>query len=153
VRLKSWYVCAQQSRAINAATQGKTFYGCSSDILRNEIDRGTFFWNDDELASRKGECPDFNQPCLQPTMTGGANQSVQIGRTTFRIAPLYDSGSEKMEAGLVRKVSAAVRMATDEFLGTGLWFGFVIALGVGLFFLVGLICAIFVSEVYAIQDL
>ena len=86
-------------------------------------------------------------------MTGGANQSVQIGRTTFRIAPLYDSGSEKMEAGLVRKVSAAVRMATDEFLGTGLWFGFVIALGVGLFFLVGLICAIFVSEVYAIQDL
>ena len=160
-------------------------------------------------------------------------------RTAFRIAPLYDSGSEKMEAGFVRKASAAVRMATDDFLGTGLYFmvgaaiaatfntavnqrvilplasdsvlsiismmtlsgvltlcstsdafiaatfvtfpsaarmafmifgpmfdlkliflysslfkkRFVIALGVGLFFLVGLICAIFVSEVYAIQDL
>jgi uncharacterized protein len=160
-------------------------------------------------------------------------------RTAFRVAPLYDSRSEKMEGGLVRKVSAAVRMATDDFLGTGLYFiigaaiaatfntavnqrvilplasdsvlsiismmtlsgiltlcstsdafiaatfvtfpsaarmafmifgpmfdlkliflysslfkkRFVVALGVGLFFLVGLICAIFVSEVYAIQDL
>ena len=43
-------------------------------------------------------------------------------RTAFRIAPLYDSGSEKMEAGFVRKASAAVRMATDDFLGTGLYF-------------------------------
>jgi hypothetical protein len=144
-----------------------------------------------------------------------------------------------MEAGFVRKVSAAVRMATDDFLGTGLYFmvgaaiaatfntavnqrvilplasdsvlsivsmmtlsgiltlcstsdafiaatfvtfplaarmafmifgpvfdlklvflysalfkkRFVIALGVGLFLFVGLICSIFVSAVYAIQDL
>ena len=160
-------------------------------------------------------------------------------RTAFTIAPLHDGGSEKMEAGFVRKATAAVRMATDDFLGTGLYFmigaaiaatfntavnqrvilplasdsvlsiismmalagiltlcstsdafiaatfvtfpsaarmafmifgpmfdlkliflysslfkkRFVIALGVGLFFFVGLICAIFVSEVYAIQDL
>jgi uncharacterized membrane protein YraQ (UPF0718 family) len=160
-------------------------------------------------------------------------------RTAFRIAPLYDSGSEKMEAGFVRKASAAVRMATDDFLGTGLYFmvgaaiaatfntavnqrvilplasdsvlsivsmmtlsgiltlcstsdafiaatfvtfplaarmafmifgpvfdlklvflysalfkkRFVIALGVALFLFVGLICSIFVSAVYAIQDL
>jgi uncharacterized protein len=160
-------------------------------------------------------------------------------RTGIRIAPLPDSGSEKMEAGFVRKVSAAVRMATDDFLGTGLYFmvgaaiaatfntavnqrvilplasdsvlsivsmmtlsgiltlcstsdafiaatfvtfplaarmafmifgpmfdlkliflysalfkkRFVIALGVGLFLFVGLICSIFVSAVYAIQDL
>ena len=160
-------------------------------------------------------------------------------RTAFRIAPLYDSGSEKMEAGFVRKASAAVRMATDDFLGTGLYFmvgaaiaatfntavnqrvilplasdsvlsiismmtlsgvltlcstsdafiaatfvtfpsaarmafmifgpmfdlkliflysalfkkRFVIALGVGLFLFVGLICSIFISEIYAIQDL
>ena len=160
-------------------------------------------------------------------------------RTGIRIAPLPDSDSEKMEAGFVRKVSAAVRMATDDFLGTGLYFmvgaaiaatfntavnqrvilplasdsvlsivsmmtlsgiltlcstsdafiaatfvtfplaarmafmifgpvfdlkliflysalfkkRFVIALGVGLFLFVGLICSIFVSAVYAIQDL
>jgi uncharacterized membrane protein YraQ (UPF0718 family) len=160
-------------------------------------------------------------------------------RTAFTIAPLHDGGSEKMEAGFVRKATAAVRMATDDFVGTGLYFmigaaiaatfntavnqrvilplasdsvlsiismmtlagiltlcstsdafiaatfvtfpsaarmafmifgpmfdlkliflysslfkkRFVIALGVGLFFFVGLICAIFVSEVYAIQDL
>ena len=160
-------------------------------------------------------------------------------RTGIRIAPLPDSGSEKMEAGFVRKVSAAVRMATDDFLGTCLYFmvgaaiaatfntavnqrvilplasdsvlsiismmtlsgiltlcstsdafiaatfvtfplaarmafmifgpmfdlkliflysalfkkRFVIALGVGLFLFVGLICSIFISEVYAIQDL
>ena len=160
-------------------------------------------------------------------------------RTGIRIAPLPDSGSEKMEAGFVRKVSAAVRMATDDFLGTLLYFmvgaaiaatfntavnqrvilplasdsvlsiismmtlsgiltlcstsdafiaatfvtfpsaarmafmifgpmfdlkliflysslfkkRFVIALGVGLFLFVGLICSIFVSAVYAIQDL
>jgi uncharacterized protein len=160
-------------------------------------------------------------------------------RTAFRIAPLYDSGSEKMEAGFVRKASAAVRMATDDFLGTGLYFmvgaaiaatfntavnqrvilplasdsvlsiismmtlsgvltlcstsdafiaatfvtfpsaarmafmifgpmfdlkliflysalfkkRFVIALGVALFLFVGLICSIFISEIYAIQDL
>jgi uncharacterized protein len=160
-------------------------------------------------------------------------------RTAFRIAPLYDSGSEKMEASFVRKASAAVRMATDDFLGTGLYFmvgaaiaatfntavnqrvilplasdsvlsiismmtlsgiltlcstsdafiaatfvtfpsaarmafmifgpmfdlkliflysalfkkRFVIALGVALFLFVGLICSIFISEIYAIQDL
>jgi uncharacterized membrane protein YraQ (UPF0718 family) len=160
-------------------------------------------------------------------------------RTAFTIAPLYESGSEKMEAGLGRKASAAVRMATYDFLGTGLYFmigaaiaatfntavnqrvilplssdsvlsiismmalggiltlcstsdafiaatfvtfpsaarmafmifgpmfdlkliflysslfkkRFVMILGVGLFFCVGLICAIFVSEVYAIHDL
>jgi uncharacterized membrane protein YraQ (UPF0718 family) len=160
-------------------------------------------------------------------------------RTAFTIAPLYDSGSEEMEAGFVRKASAAVRMATDDFLATGLYFmigaaiaatfntavnqrvmlpvasdsvlsiismmtlagiltlcstsdafiaatfvtfpsaarlafmifgpmfdlkliflysslfkkRFVIALGIGLFFFVGLICAIFVGEAYAIQDL
>jgi uncharacterized membrane protein YraQ (UPF0718 family) len=160
-------------------------------------------------------------------------------RTGIRIAPLPDSGSEKMEAGFVRKVSAAVRMATDDFLGTGLYFmvgaaiaatfntavnqrvilplasdsvlsiismmtlsgiltlcstsdafiaatfvtfpsaarmafmifgpmfdlkliflysalfkkRFVIALGVALFLFVGLICSIFISEIYAIQDL
>jgi uncharacterized membrane protein YraQ (UPF0718 family) len=167
---------------------------------------------------------------------------ITIGRpsrTAFRIAPLYDSGSEKMEAGFVRKASAAVRMATDDFLGTGLYFmvgaaiaatfntavnqrvilplasdsvlsiismmtlsgvltlcstsdafiaatfvtfpsaarmafmifgpmfdlkliflysalfkkRFVIALGVALFLFVGLICSIFISEIYAIQDL
>src|ERR1700730_5839147 len=160
-------------------------------------------------------------------------------RTGIRIAPLPDSGSEKMEAGFVRKVSAAVRVATDDFLGTGLYFmvgaaiaatfntavnqrvilplasdsvlsiismmtlsgiltlcstsdafiaatfvtfpsaarmafmifgpmfdlkliflysslfkkRFVIALGVALFLFVGLICSIFISEIYAIQDL
>ena len=160
-------------------------------------------------------------------------------RTGIRIAPLPDSGSEKMEVGFVRKVSAAVRMATDDFLGTGLYFmvgaaiaatfntavnqrvilplasdsvlsivsmmtlsgiltlcstsdafiaatfvtfplaarmafmifgpmfdlkliflysalfkkRFVIALGVGLFLFVGLICSILVSAVYALQDL
>ena len=160
-------------------------------------------------------------------------------RTGIRIAPLHDHGSEKMEVGFVRKVSAAVRMATDDFLGTGLYFmvgaaiaatfntavnqrvilplasdsvlsiismmtlsgiltlcstsdafiaatfvtfplaarmafmifgpmfdlkliflysslfkkRFVIALGVGLFLFVGLICSIFVSAAYAIQDL
>ena len=160
-------------------------------------------------------------------------------RTAFTIAPLYDSGSEKMEAGFVRKASAAVRMASDDFLATCLYFmigaaiaatfntavnqrvilplasdsvlsiismmtlagiltlcstsdafiaatfvtfpsaarmafmifgpmfdlkliflysslfkkRFVIALGIGLFFFVGLICAIFVGEAYAIQDL
>jgi uncharacterized membrane protein YraQ (UPF0718 family) len=160
-------------------------------------------------------------------------------RTAFRIAPLHDNSSEKMEAGFVRKASAAVRMATDDFLGTGLYFmvgaaiaatfntavnqrvilplasdsvlsilsmmtlsgiltlcstsdafiaatfvtfpsaarmafmifgpmfdlkliflysalfkkRFVIALGVALFLFVGLICSIFISEIYAIQDL
>ena len=160
-------------------------------------------------------------------------------RTGIRIAPLHDHGSEKMEVGFVGKVSAAVRMATDDFLGTGLYFmvgaaiaatfntavnqrvilplasdsvlsiismmtlsgvltlcstsdafiaatfvtfpsaarmafmifgpvfdlklvflysalfkkRFVIALGVGLFLFVGLICSIFISEIYAIQDL
>jgi uncharacterized membrane protein YraQ (UPF0718 family) len=43
-------------------------------------------------------------------------------RTGIRIAPSPDSASEKMEVGFVRKVSAAVRMATDDFLGTGLYF-------------------------------
>ena len=43
-------------------------------------------------------------------------------RTGIRIAPLHDHGSEKMEVGFVRKVSAAVRMATDDFLGTCLYF-------------------------------
>ena len=152
---------------------------------------------------------------------------------------MYDSESEKMGVGFVSKVLAAVRMATDDFLGTGLYFmvgaaiaatfntavnqrvmlpvasdsvlsiismmtlsgiltlcsssdafiaatfvtfpsaarlafmifgpmfdlkliflysslfkkRFVVALGVALFFLVGLICVIFVSEAYAIQDL
>jgi uncharacterized protein len=160
-------------------------------------------------------------------------------RTGIRIAPLHDHGSEKMEVGFVRKVSAAVRMATDDFLGTCLYFmvgaaiaatfntavnqrvilplasdsvlsiismmtlsgiltlcstsdafiaatfvtfpsaarmafmifgpmfdlkliflysslfkkRFVIALGVALFLFVGLICSIFISEIYAIQDL
>src|SRR3984893_3351057 len=155
------------------------------------------------------------------------------------MAPLHDHGSEQMEVGFVRKVSAGVRMATDDFLRTCLYFmvgaaiaatfntavnqrvilplasdsvlsiismmtlsgiltlcstsdafiaatfvtfpsaarmafmifgpmfdlkliflysslfkkRFVVALGVALFFLVGLICAIFVSEAYAIQDL
>jgi hypothetical protein len=41
----------------------------------------TFFWNDDELASRKGECPDSNQSCLQLTMPRSANQSEQISRS------------------------------------------------------------------------
>ena len=169
----------------------------------------------------------------------GLVRTGRSSRTAFTIAPLYDSGSEKMEAGFVRKASVAVRMATDDFLGTGFYFmigaaiaatfntavnqrvilplasdsvlsiismmmlagiltlcstsdafiaatfvtfpsaarmaflifgpmfdlkliflysslfkkRFVIALGVGLFFFVGLICAIFVSELYAIQDL
>ncbi len=169
----------------------------------------------------------------------GSVTTGRSSRTVFRMAPLYDSASEKMEAGFVRKASAAARMATDDFLGTGLYFmigaaiaatfntainqrvmlplasdsvlsiismmtlagiltlcstsdafiaatfvtfpsaarmafmifgpmfdlkliflysslfkkRFVVALGVGLFFFVGLICAIFVSEVYAIQDL
>jgi uncharacterized protein len=43
-------------------------------------------------------------------------------RTAIRIAPLPDGGAEKMESGFVRKVSAAVRMATDDFLGTTLYF-------------------------------
>jgi len=160
-------------------------------------------------------------------------------RTAFTIGPLCDSGSEKMEAGFIRKASAAVRMATGDFLGTALYFmigaaiaatfntavnqrvilplasdsvlsiismmtlagiltlcstsdafiaatfvtfpsaarmafmifgpmfdlkliflysslfkkRFVIVLGVGLFFFVGLICVIFASAAYAIQDL
>lgn len=169
----------------------------------------------------------------------GLVTTPRSSRTAFTIAPLHDGGTEKMEAGFVRKATAAVRMATDDFLGTGLYFmigaaiaatfntavnqrvilplasdstlsiismmvlagiltlcstsdafiaatfvtfpsaarmafmifgpmfdlkliflysslfkkRFVVALGVALFFLVGLICAIFVSEAYAIQDL
>jgi uncharacterized membrane protein YraQ (UPF0718 family) len=160
-------------------------------------------------------------------------------RTALRIAPLLERASERMQAGFPRKISDALWMATDDFLGTCLYFmigaaiaatlntavnqrlilplasdsllsiismmtlsgiltlcstsdafiaatfvafpsaarmafmifgpmfdlkliflysslfkkRFVIALGVGLFFFVGLICAIFVSELYAIQDL
>jgi uncharacterized membrane protein YraQ (UPF0718 family) len=43
-------------------------------------------------------------------------------RTAIRIAPLPDGAAEKMESGFVRKVSAAVRLATDDFLGTTLYF-------------------------------
>jgi uncharacterized membrane protein YraQ (UPF0718 family) len=169
----------------------------------------------------------------------GLVTTARSSRTAFRIAPLYDSESEKMGVGFVSKVLAAVRMATDDFLGTGLYFmvgaaiaatfntavnqrvmlpvasdsvlsiismmtlsgilalcstsdafiaatfvtfpsaarlafmifgpmfdlkliflysalfkkRFVIALGVALFCFVGLICAIFASSFYAIQDL
>src|SRR3984893_7174265 len=38
------------------------------------------------------------------------------------MAPLHDHGSEQMEVGFVRKVSAGVRMATDDFLRTCLYF-------------------------------
>ncbi len=165
--------------------------------------------------------------------------TTRPNRTALTIAPLSDTDSAKMEAGFIGKASGAVRMAADDFLGTGLYFmigaaiaatfntavnqrvilplasdsvlsiismmtlagiltlcstsdafiaatfvtfpsaarmafmifgpmfdlkliflysslfkkRFVVALGVGLFFLVGLICAIFVSEAYAIQDL
>jgi uncharacterized membrane protein YraQ (UPF0718 family) len=169
----------------------------------------------------------------------GLVTTPRSSRTAFTIAPLHDGGSEKTKAGFARKATAAIRMATDDFLGTSLFFmigaaiaatfntavnqrvilplasdstlsiismmvlagiltlcstsdafiaatfvtfpsaarmafmifgpmfdlklifiysslfrkRFVVALGVALFFLVGLICVIFVSEAYAIQDL
>ena len=165
--------------------------------------------------------------------------TAKPSRAVVRIAPLHDSDSETMEVGFVRKVSAAIGMATDDFLTTCLYFmvgaaiaatfntavnqrvilplasdsllsivsmmtlsgiltlcstsdafiaatfvtfpsaarmaflifgpmfdlkliflystlfkkRFVIALGVGLFFFVGLICAVIVTEVYALKDL
>jgi uncharacterized protein len=52
----------------------------------------------------------------------GSVTTARSSRTAFRIAPLYDNGSEKMGVGFVSKVLAAVRMATDDFLGTDLYF-------------------------------
>jgi uncharacterized protein len=43
-------------------------------------------------------------------------------RTAIRIAPLPEDASEKLEASFARKMLAAVRMATDDFLGTALYF-------------------------------
>jgi uncharacterized protein len=43
-------------------------------------------------------------------------------RTALRIAPLPEAASEKLETGFVRKVLAAVRMASDDFLGTAVYF-------------------------------
>jgi uncharacterized protein len=43
-------------------------------------------------------------------------------RTAIRIAPLPEDALEKLEASFARKVLAALRMATDDFLGTALYF-------------------------------